>query len=192
MARISLAPREPVGDQEAMLNAIEQTMGYLPNNLLIMAHWPELLSAFSGLGGTILHTGVIEAELKQLMAMVASTAHGCEYCQAHTSHAAHQHGASRDKVAAVFEFESSTLFTDRERAALRLAWHGALQPNQVSDSDFEALRRYFNDKEIVEWVSVISLFGFLNRWSDTMASELEALPKEFAGSLELSAHRMLK
>ena len=192
MARISLAPREPVGDQEAMLNAIEQTMGYLPNNLLIMAHWPELLSAFSGLGGTILHTGVIEAELKQLMAMVASTAHGCEYCQAHTSHAAHQHGASRDKVAAVFEVESSTLFTDRERAALRLAWHGALQPNQVSDSDFEALRRYFNDKEIVELVSVISLFGFLNRWSDTMASELEALPKEFAGTLELSAHRMLK
>ena len=192
MARISLAPREPVGDQEAMLNAIEQTMGYLPNNLLIMAHWPELLSAFSGLGGTILHTGVIEAELKQLMAMVASTAHGCEYCQAHTSHAAHQHGASRDKVAAVFEFESSTLFTDRERAALRLAWHGALQPNQVSDSDFEALRRHFNDREIVELVAVISLFGFLNRWSDTMGSELEALPKEFADTLELSAHHMLK
>ena len=95
MARISLALREPVGDQEAMLNAIEQTMGYLPNNLLIMAHWPELLRAFSGLGGTILHTGVIEAELKQLMAMVASTAHGCEYCQAHTSHAAHQHGGCR-------------------------------------------------------------------------------------------------
>ena len=192
MARIPIALREPAGDQEAMLTAIEQTMGYLPNNLLIMAHWPELLSAFSGLGGTILHTGVIEAELKQLMAMVASTAHGCEYCQAHTSHAAHQHGASRDKVAAVFEFESSALFTDRERAALRLAWHGALQPNQVSDADFEALRRHFNDKEIVELVAVISLFGFLNRWSDTMGSELEALPKEFADTLELSAHRMLK
>ena len=192
MARIPLALREPVGDQEAMLTAIEQTMGYLPNNLLIMAHWPELLSAFSGLGGTILHTGVIEAELKQLVAMVASTAHGSEYCQAHTSHAAHQHGASHDKVAAVFEFESSTLFTDRERAALRLAWHGALQPNQVSDGDFEALRRHFNDKEIVELVSVISLFGFLNRWSDTLGSELEALPKEFADTLELSAHRMSK
>ena len=96
------------------------------------------------------------------------------------------------EVAAVFEFDSSTLFTDRERTALRLAWHGALQPNQVSDSDFEALRRHFNDREIVELVSVISLFGFLNRWSDTMGSELEALPKEFADTLELSAHRMLK
>ena len=192
MARIPLALREPIGDQEAVLTAIEQTMGYLPNNLLIMAHWPELLSAFSELGGTILQTGVIDAELKQLVAMVASTAHGCEYCQAHTSHAAYQHGASHDKVAAVFKFESSTLFTDRERAALRLAWHGALQPNQVSDADFEALRRHFNDKEIVELVSVISLFGFLNRWSDTMGSELEALPKEFADTLELSAHRMSK
>ena len=187
MARIPLALREPVGDQEAMLSAIEQTMGYLPNNLLIMAHWPELLSAFSGLGATILHTGFVDAELKQLVAMVASTAHGCEYCQAHTSHAAHQQGASHEKVAAVFEFESSTLFTDRERAALRLAWHGALQPNQVSDADFEELRCHFNDKEIVELVSVISLFGFLNRWSDTMGSELEALPREFADTLELSA-----
>ena len=192
MARIPLALREPIGDQEAMLTAIEQTMGYLPNNLLIMAHWPELLSAFSELGGTILQTGVIDAELKQLVAMVASTAHGCEYCQAHTSHAAYQHGASHDKVAAVFKFESSTLFTDRERAALRLAWHGALQPNQVSDADFEELRRHFNDKEIVELVAVISLFGFLNRWSDTMGSELEALPKEFADTLELSAHCMSK
>ena len=192
MARIPLALREDARDQEAMLTAIEQTMGYLPNNLLIMAHWPELLSAFSGLAGTILHTGVIEAELKQLMAMVASTAHGCEYCQAHTSHAAHQHGASHDKVAAVFEFESAPLFIDRERAALRLAWHGALQPNQVSDADFEELRRHFNDKEIVELVAVISLFGFLNRWSDTMGSELEALPKEFADTLELSAHHMSK
>ena len=192
MARVPLALREAVGDQEAILTAIGQTMGYLPNNLLIMAHWPELLSAFSGLGGTILHTGVVEAELKQLVAMVASTAHGCDYCQAHTSHAAHQHGASHDKVAAVFEFENSMLFTERERAALRLAWHGALQPNQVSDADFEALRRHFNDKEIVELVSVIALFGFLNRWSDTMGTELEALPKAFADTLELSAHRMTK
>ena len=111
-----------------MLTAIEQTVGYLNYNLLIMAHWPELLSAFSGLGGTILHTGVIGAELKQLMAMVASTAHGCDYCQAHTSHAAHQHGASRDKVAAVFEFESSAIH--RQRGPL-CAWHGMERYNPI-------------------------------------------------------------
>lgn len=109
MARISLAVREDVGDNEARLNASEQTMGYLPNNMPIMAHRPELLSTFSGLGGTTLNTGVVEAELKQLVAMVASNAHGCNYCQAHTSHAANQQGASHDKLSAVFDYETSAL-----------------------------------------------------------------------------------
>ena len=192
MARIPLAVREDVGDNEALLNAIEQTMGYLPNNMLIMAHWPELLSTFSGLGGTILNTGVVEAELKQLVAMVASNAHGCNYCQAHTSHAAHQQGASHDKLSAVFDYETSALFTDREKAALRLAFHGALQPSQVSDAEFEELGLHFNTREIVELVSVISLFGFLNRWSGTMGPELEAVPQKFIATLDLSAHRISK
>ena len=190
MARIPPAPRHDLGDHEALMNALEQTMGYLPNNMLTMAHWPELLGAFCGLGSTILHAGIVEPELKQLVAMVASTAHGCEYCQAHTSHSAHQQGASREKLTAVFEFESSSLFTERERVALRLAWRGALQPNQVSDADFEALALYFSARELVELVSVVSLFGFLNRWSETMGSELEALPQEFADTLDLAAHRM--
>ena len=122
--------------------------------------------------------------------MVASTAHGCEYCQAHTSHSAHKHGASRDKVSAVFEFESSPFFSDRERSALRVAWHGGLQPNAVTDADFEDLKRHFSDRETVEIVSVIALFGFLNRWSDTMASELEPLPQEFAESMSLATREM--
>ncbi|MDG1474034.1 MAG: hypothetical protein P8Q37_03960 [Porticoccaceae bacterium] len=35
------------------------------------------------------------------------------------------------------------------------------------------LRRYWNDDEIVELLGVISLFGFLNRWNDSMATTLE-------------------
>jgi len=35
-------------------------------------------------------------------------------------------------------------------------------------------------RQIVELVSVIALFGYLNRWNDTMATQLEGLPARFA------------
>ena len=73
-------------------------------------------------------------------------------------------------------------------------WHFTerFQPNQVSDAEFEELGLHFNSREIVELVSVISLFGFLNRWSGTMGSELEAVPQKFIATLDLSAHRISK
>ena len=85
MARISTLSREQLPDFEPMFQILDNTMGYIPNNFLSMAHWPELLGAFSGLGATILQTGEVDSGLKQLVAMVASAANGCHYCQAHTS-----------------------------------------------------------------------------------------------------------
>jgi len=92
-------------------------------------------------------------------------------------------GITAEKIASVFEFETSPLFSDAERAALRVAWHGALQPNAVTDEDFEALKAHFSEREIVEIVAVLSLYGFLNRWNGTLQTELEPLPAEFNATL---------
>ena len=92
-------------------------------------------------------------------------------------------GVEATKIAAVFEFETSPLFTDAERAALRVAWHGAQQPNAVSDEDFAALKVHFSERQIVEIVAVLSLYGFLNRWNSTLDTELEAPPAAFAQSV---------
>jgi hypothetical protein len=44
------------------------------------------------------------------------------------------------------------------------------------------LRKHYGDEEIVELVvvGVIAYFGFLNRWNDTLATELESSPLNFA------------
>ena len=166
-----------------VLEAVSSVMGFVPNSVLTMAHWPELVTAFAGLGATVLQSGELEPELKQMIALVASRAHGCQYCQAHTAHSAHARGVSEEKLAAVFEFESSPLFTERERAALRLGWHGALQPNAVSRADVEAAQEHFSERQIVEITAVVALFGFLNRWNDSMATDLEEVPRRFAEEL---------
>jgi hypothetical protein len=49
---------------------------------------------------------------------------------------------------------------------------------RATDDDFDALKRYYTEAQIVDIVAVIALFGFLNRYSDTMATELESSPIE--------------
>ena len=80
----------------------------------------------------------------------------------------------------VWDFESCNLFSDAEKAALRLACYGAMSPSQASQEHFDEIYKYFDEGQVVEIVASISLFGFLNRWNDTMATELEDLPKEVA------------
>ena len=80
----------------------------------------------------------------------------------------------------MFEFESSDLFSDQEKAALRVAVHAGMVPNAVDAEHMNELSRHFSEKQVIEVVAVISLFGFLNRWNDTMATTLESAPKNFA------------
>ena len=72
------------------------------------------------------------------------------------------------------------LFSEEEKAALRVAVQEGMVPKAVEAKDMNELSRHFSEKQAVEVVAVISLFGFLNRWNDTMATTLESSPKSFA------------
>lgn len=87
----------------------------------------------------------------------------------------------------MFEFERSALFSDQEKAALRVAVHAGMVPNAVEAKHMTVLSQHFSDKQAIEVVAVISLFGFLNRWNDTMATTLESAPKDFAED-QLASH----
>ena len=180
MAHVEALPRSELAEFEPFFGIVEQVMGFVPNSMLTMGRKPELLRAFAGISGQVLGPGRLSPELKQLVAFVSSAATGCRYCQAHTSSSAARAGASAEKIDAAFEFETSPLFSDAERAALRLARDASLVPNESGPEHFEALRAHFDEEEIVELMSVIALFGWLNRWNDTMSTALEEEPLAFA------------
>ena len=152
------------------------TRGFTPNSIMTMARRPDVVRAFMQLNKVVLYEGSVCEELKMLISLVASQAAGCRYCQAHMANLAKIYKASAEKISAVWEFETSELFSDAERAALRLAYKGALVPNEVTADDFADAYRHFSEAEVVEIVASLALFGFLNRWNDTMATELEDLP----------------
>ena len=180
MAHVPPLDRDDLPELADQLALTEQFMGFLPNSLLTMARVPGLVQGFGALAGTVLTTPLLSQELIQLVAHVASTAGGCRYCQAHTSHNAHRAGASEDKLRHAWEFETDDRFTEAERAALRIAEAGGSSPNGATPELFDAARLHWSDDELAAIVAVVSLFGYLNRWNDTMATDLEDVPTEWA------------
>ena len=179
MAHIDPLAREDLAEHEAGFAMVEQMMGFVPNSMFTMARVPGLLPALQGLASAVLGDPIIPRDLAQMVAMMVSVGAGCRYCQAHTGHTAEHMGIAPEKLQAIWHFETSDLFTEKERTALRIAFHAGQQPNSVTSEHFDDARAFFSDDELTAIVAVASFFGFLNRWNDTMATSLEASPKHF-------------
>ncbi|MBZ0166552.1 MAG: carboxymuconolactone decarboxylase family protein, partial [Candidatus Omnitrophica bacterium] len=145
-----------------------------------MARHPALFKAMCAMVEAIYGSSSLEPSLKRFIGHITSSAAGCQYCMAHTAHEAHRNGTTQEKIDDLWLYETSGHFSDRERAALRVAQHAGMSPSTVTDAHFDDLKKFFTEDEIVEIVAVISLFGFLNRWNATIATDIESSPLRFA------------
>ena len=163
-------------DLQSMLKRYLDIRKFIPNSVLTMARRPSIAKAFAQLNQAILYEGTVPEETKMLVALISSQASGCRYCQSHMANLSSIYKASDEKIAHLWEFETHSLFSDSERAALRVAMKAGQLPNECNDEDFDALKAHWDEGQIVEIVASIGLFGYLNRWNDTMATELEEYP----------------
>jgi alkylhydroperoxidase family enzyme len=177
MTRVTPLRREDHPDlDEKFFTPYEATRGYVPNSNLVMARRPKLLAAFRALNAAVFDPdNVVPAGLLALVGNIASQAAGCQYCVAHTANNAGMRGVEADKVAALWEYETSLLFSEAERAVLRYAQAAGSVPNMVTDEDTDAIKQYFGEDGVVEVLAVVSLYGFLNRWNDSLSTELEEI-----------------
>ncbi|MCA9845827.1 MAG: carboxymuconolactone decarboxylase family protein [Dehalococcoidia bacterium] len=74
-------------------------------------------------------------------------------------------GASDEKIAALYEFRESDLFSDSEKAALVIAEGMTVTPAAVTDEDFEAARKWFSEAEMVELVATIAMENYRARFN---------------------------
>jgi alkylhydroperoxidase family enzyme len=160
----------------------------VPNSLLTLQRRPAIVRGFSVLTQAVMDpNGSVDPGFKRLLAHMASHAAGCQYCEAHSLIAAGLHGISDDKIAALWEYPKSPLFSEAERAALDFALAAGAVPNAVDDSVMQRLRRHWNEDQVVEMLAGICLYGFLNRWNDSMATSLEE-PAKKLGNKVLRGH----
>jgi uncharacterized peroxidase-related enzyme len=158
----------------------QATRGFTPNSIRTMARRPNIVKAFMALNQAVLYEGTVDPQLKMLVSLISSVSAGCLYCQSHMTNLSHLYEAPDEKIADILLYETSPHFSDAERAALDLAFKAAQVPNGATEKEFDRLKEYFSEAEIVEIVASVALFGYLNRWNDTMATALEPLPAERA------------
>lgn len=167
-------------DLQRMLKRYLDIRKFIPNSVLTMARRPSIAKAFAQLNQAILYEGTVPEETKMLVALISSQASGCRYCQSHMANLSSIYKASDEKIAHLWEFESHALFSPAERAALRVGMKAGQLPNECDADDFTALKEHWDEGQIVEIVASLGLFGYLNRWNDTMATQLEEYPEGVA------------
>lgn len=182
MARVSSASAERIAEFAADFEKSRKQRGYVPNSWLTLARRPKVFRAIQTLREAVMaDPGEVPTALRLMVAEVASNAAGCRYCTAHNAENVVERGnVAEEKLHALWQFQTSPLFTAAERAALNLALAAGGCPPSASDEHFDELKKHFSEDAIIEIVSVISFFGWLNRWNDTLATQLEEHPLEFA------------
>ncbi len=179
MNRLSPLPPQDDVPLQGAFDAYRRTLGFVPNSVLIMQRRPKMVVALSQLAAAIWdRESTVDLGFKRLVAHMASRAHGCQYCMAHTAGAALRLGVDADKLDQLWNYQTSPLFSPAERVALDFAIAAGSVPNAVDDAMFARMKEHWSDEDIVEITGVIALFGFMNRWNDTMATPLEREPLE--------------
>jgi len=180
MSRLSPLKREEMPEFEELFCDAEKRGREVPNLLRVLARKPEILRALRELRRVTISDGKVSKELKNMVAQLSSLSAGCNYCAAHNAGFAIDMGLATEKEDQLWNYETSDLFTEAERAALRLAQSAVQTPNAVTDEDFDNLKQFYDEEAIVELLSVIGVFGFYNRVNDTLATKLESYPKSIA------------
>lgn len=182
MPLVAPLPVDHSPEVELVARFFFETLGFPPNSVLTMQRRPEIAKAFTHLNRAVMENGGrVTSEQKRLIAHIASATAGCRYCEAHTVLAAKRFGASDERLAALWHFRQSDLFSAAEKAAFEFALAAASVPNAVDEPIASALRAQWTDDEIVEILGVVSLFGFLNRWNDSMGTTLEGAAEAVGG-----------
>ncbi|GGG38331.1 fusion protein [Croceivirga lutea] len=161
-------------DTKKLAEFFNETLGFCPNSVLTMQHRPAISKAFINLNMAVMaNEGKVTSALKRMIAWVSSNATGCRYCQAHAIRAAERYGAEQEQLDNIWEYRTHPAFSEAERAALDFSLAASQVPNTVSAEIKERLHEHWTDGEIVEMLGVISLFGYLNRWNDSMGTTIE-------------------
>lgn len=156
--RISYIPLEQMDAQ--MRNEMERCQREgtpRPESSAVRAHVPACFWFFANSWRDIFRNGLLDHSIKELCRLYISRSVQCEYCGNQRSVKAAKTGAViEDQVFDLLNFEKSSRFNERQKAALAyaeaIAWH--LEPD---DAFWDRLHEHFSEPELVELGCMIGL-----------------------------------
>ena len=179
MSHMKPLPPETTPELQDDFAVFADILGFVPNSMLTMQRRPGMVKGFVALTkGVMDPEGSVDLGLMRLIAHFSSRAAGCQYCEAHSLIAAKIHDVSQEKLDAIWEYQWSPLYSEAERVALDFAMAAGSVPNAVDAELFSRLKEHWTEDQIVQILGAVCLYGFLNRWNDSMATDLEEAPSE--------------
>ena len=167
MAIISSLEKNQINEiAQSVYEKFEQDAGKAPEWVKVMAHRPEILKEFTELFKVIMGQGKIEPYLKWKIAYVVSETLKCEFCVDVTVKILKKLGASDEMLANIKEVQN---LPEQEKEILALVKDVTLDGHLDEPEILDKLKEKLSEPEIVEIVSVIGLFNYINRFNNTFA-----------------------
>ncbi|MCD6270245.1 carboxymuconolactone decarboxylase family protein [bacterium] len=136
----------------------------VPEWVKVMAHRPEILKEFFELFNAIMGKGTVKPIFKWKIAYTVSETLKCPFCVDVTTKMLKKLGATDQEVQ---EAEKLQNLSEKEKEALELVKEVTLKAHVCSPELFDEMKKNFSDPEIVEIVSIIGLFNYINRFNNT-------------------------
>jgi uncharacterized peroxidase-related enzyme len=183
MPRISRLKRSEVGPSSvAVYDKTLRDRGNVPNMFRTMAHRPEIFETIIAHMDAVLNTGTLSKALKELVIVRTSQCNRTPYCLASHTAICRRLGWSDAQLEALKDAGNGSTFSDAEKAAIHLAEVMTLYPHGYTEEDFQRLRSFYSEGEVVELMAAIGLFNYFNRFNDV----LEMDPTQPASAEELA------
>jgi uncharacterized peroxidase-related enzyme len=173
MARISLISPESASAE--VKEIYEKTIRGKPGNVQkALAHRPEMLKNFLSFYASVGRS--LDRKLYELIYLRISFINGCRYCTQHHVASSKRVGLTAEDRTAL-KVGNDSRYSEKERAALTYVERLTRAPHEITETDFDELKKHFSDAEIVDLHMLAGLANLTNRLTDPLGLELE-FPEE--------------
>ncbi len=165
MARVPLIEQENHPELADLISKIRGARGgRLINIYRLMFHSPALANAWFELNQAVRYQTDIDDQSRELAVIRVAIVNEVDYVlKAHGPAYALKEGLTPAQVGAVAAWESSGLFSDKQRALL--AYVDAMTRQiDVPETVFAALKPHFSERQIVEVTMLIGAYNMLTRF----------------------------
>ena len=153
-----------------------------PESQAIRAHVPATFWSMANTWRDVFHTGVADHNIKELCRLYVSRSVLCEFCGNQRSIKAGKAGAVEADYLDLINFESSTRYNDKQKAALAYA-ECITWDLPSTDALWTRLHKHFTEPELVEIGYFIALTMGQQRWLRTLNIEHHQILPGFDGSM---------
>jgi uncharacterized peroxidase-related enzyme len=173
MSRISLIAPESASPE--VREIYDTALRGKPGNVQkALAHRPEMLKAFLGFYASVGRS--LDRKLYELIYLRVSLINECRYCAQHHVASSKRVGLTAEDWTALRSGNYSR-YAEKERVALTYIEKVTRAPHQITETDFNELKRHFSEPEIVDIHMLAGLANLTNRVTDPLGLELE-FPEE--------------